>query len=74
MLLDGCFDHYAKNSLSLTCKSFHKYEQKDRTKTCVDFSGHVLIDYALTHIDVTSQGKNCHVMGYDNKPFKKVGI
>ena len=42
----GLLLHYAKNLLSSPpCTSLHKHEQKDRTKTLVEFPDHVSIDY-----------------------------
>ena len=39
--------HYTKNSLSSTCTSQHKHEQKDKTKTLFKFPDHVFIDFGL---------------------------
>ena len=41
--------HYTKNSLSSTCTSQHKHEQKDRTKTLAEFLDHIHIDFAFLY-------------------------
>ena len=41
----GRLRHYTKNSSSSPCKSQHKHEQKDKTKTLVKFSDYVFIDF-----------------------------
>ena len=43
--------HYTKNSLSSPCTTLYKHEQKDKSKSLVEFPDHIWTDYGYRHSD-----------------------